>query len=73
MTKIVYCLLNRSYSLRKSTKEVMYSGNSLLRSPTGLGESDLNIEVCGWVICTVGYNLGLSQDDCNGGGFLLVR
>ena len=52
-----------------------YSGTSLLRSPTGLGKSDLNGEVTLllWVICTVEYNLGLSQGDCNGEVFLLVR
>ena len=54
---------------------VQYSGTSLLRSPTGLGKSDLNGEVTllQGVICTVEYNLGLSQGDCNGEVFLLVR
>ena len=53
----------------------MYSGTSLLRSPTGLGKSDLNGEVTllQGVICTVEYNLGLIQGDCNGEVFLLVR
>ena len=52
-----------------------YSGTSLLRSPTGLGKSDLNAEVTllQGVICTVEYNLGLSHGDCNGEVFLLVR
>ena len=52
-----------------------YSGTSLLRSPTGLGKSDLNVEVTllPGVICTVEYNLGLSQGDCNWEVFLLVR
>ena len=50
-------------------------GTSLLRSPTGLGKSDLNGEVTllQGVICTVEYNLGLSQGDCNWEVFLLVR
>ena len=41
---------------------MMYSGT------TGLGKSDLNGEVTllQGVICTVEYNLGLSQGDCNG-------
>ena len=45
----------------------MYSGTSLLRSPTGLGKSDLNGEVTllQGVICTVEYYLGLSKADCN--------
>ena len=53
----------------------MYSGTSLLRSPLGLGESDLNGEVTllQGVICTVEYNLGLSHGDCNVEVFLLVR
>ena len=52
-----------------------YSGTSLLRSPTGLGKSDLNGEVAllQGGICTVEYNLGLSQGDCNWEVFLLVR
>ena len=52
-----------------------YSGTSLIWSPTGLGKSDLNGEVTllQGVICTVEYNLGLSQGDCNGEVFLLVR
>ena len=43
--------------------------------PTGLGKSDLNGEVTllQGVICTVEYNLGLSQGDCNWEVFLLVR
>ena len=54
---------------------IKYSGTSLLRSPTGLGKSDLNAEVTllQGVICTVEYNLGLSHGDCNGEVFLLVR
>ena len=53
----------------------IYSETSLLRSPTGLGKSDLNGEVTllQGVICTVEYNLGLSQGDCNWEVFLLVR
>ena len=52
-----------------------YSGTSLLRSPTGLGKSDLYGEVTllQGVICTVEYNLGQSHGDCNGEVFLLVR
>ena len=52
-----------------------YSGTSLLRSPTGLGKSDLNGEVTllQGVICTMEYKLGLSQGDCNWEVFLLVR
>ena len=53
----------------------LYSGTSLLGSPMGLGKSDLNVEVTllQGVICTVEYNLGLSQGDCNWEVFLLVR
>ena len=53
----------------------LYSGTSLLRSPTGLGKSDLYGEVTllPEVICTVEYNLGLSQGDCNWEVFLQVR
>ena len=53
----------------------VYSGTSLLRSPTGLGKSDLNGEVTllQGVICTVEYNLGLSQGDCNWEVFVLER
>ena len=56
-------------------KKYIYSGTSLLRSPLGLGESDLNGEVTFLlrVICTVEYNLGLSHGDCNVEVFLLVR
>ena len=45
------------------------------RAIQGLGKSDLNGEVTllQGVICTVKYNLGLSQGDCNGEVFLLVR
>ena len=52
-----------------------YSGTSLLRSPTGLGKSDLNGEVTllEGVICTVEYKLGLSQGDCKWEVFLLER
>ena len=52
-----------------------YSGTSLLRSPTGLGKSDLNAEVAILQedICTVECNLGLSQGDGNWEVFLLVR
>ena len=53
----------------------VYSGTSLLRSPTGLDKSDLNGEVAKLqgVLCTVEYNLGLSQGDCNGEVFVLLR
>ena len=53
----------------------IYSGTSLLRSPTGLGKSDLigEVTLLQGVICTVEYNLGLSQSDCNWEVFLLVR
>ena len=44
-----------------------------LRSPTGLGKSDLNegdlneeVTLLQRVICTVEYNLGLINGDCNG-------
>ena len=52
-----------------------YSETSLLRSPTGLGKSDLNGEVTflQGVIFTVEYNLRLNHGDCNGEVFLLVR
>ena len=45
------------------------------RSPTALGIGDLNGEVTllQVVTCTVEYNLGLSQGDCNWEVFLLVR
>ena len=51
------------------------SGTSLLRSPTGLGKTDLNEDVTLFqrVICTVEYNLGLIHGDGNGEVFLLVR
>ena len=51
----------------------LYSGTSLLKSPTGLGKSDLNGEVTllQGVTCTVKYNLGLRHGDCNGEVFLL--
>ena len=63
---------------REKFKTIMfspYSGTSLLRSTTGLGKSDLNVEVTLFqgVICSVEYNLGLSQGDCNGEVVLLVR
>ena len=48
---------------------------SVLRSPMGLGKSDINGEatLLQGAICTVEYNLGLSHGDCNGEVFLLVR
>ena len=48
--------------------------NLILWSPTGLGESDLNgeVTVLQGVICTVEYNLGLNQGDCNWEVFLLL-
>ena len=51
-----------------------YNGTSLLRSPTGLGKSDLNGEVIvlRGLICTVEYNLGLSKGDRNGELTLLM-
>ena len=60
---------------KKKFSESLYSGTSLLRSPTELGKSDLNGEVTllRGVICTVEYNLGLRQGDCNWEVFLLVR
>ena len=53
----------------------MYSGTSLLRSSTGLVKRDLNGEVTllQGVICTVEYNFGLNQGDCNLEVFLLVK
>ena len=53
----------------------LYSGTSLLRSPTGLGKSDHNGEVTllQGVICTGEYNLELSQGYCIEEVFLLVR
>ena len=52
-----------------------YSGTSLIRSPMGLGKSDLNGEVTllQGVICPVEYNLGLSKGDRNGEVTVLVR
>ena len=52
-----------------------YSGTSLLRSPSGLGKSDLNgkVTLLQGVISTVEYNLGLSPGGCNWEVFLLVR
>ena len=54
---------------------MQYSGTSQLRSPTGLGKSDLNGEMTllQGVICTVECNLGLNHGDCNGEVFLLLR
>ena len=51
------------------------SGTSLLRSPTGLDESDLNgeVTVLQGVLCTVEYNLGMSKGDRNEEVTLLVR
>ena len=59
---------------RATTCSYMYSGTSLLRSPTGLGKSDLNggVTLLQGVICTVEYNLGMSQGDCNWEVFLLL-
>ena len=48
----------------------MYSGTSLIRSPMGLGKSDLNGEV---TVLHVQYNMGLSKGDPNGEVALLVR
>ena len=47
----------------KFMNDSLYSGTSLLRSPTGLGKIDLNVEVTllQGVICNVEYNLGLSD------------
>ena len=73
------CFASSTDSLRSELKVYLYifiySGTSLLRSPTGLGKSDLNEEVTllQGVICTVEYNLGLSHGDCNVEVFLLVR
>ena len=54
---------------------VSYSGTSLLRSPTDLVKSNLNGEVTllQGIICTVEYNLGLSQGDGKWAVFLLVK
>ena len=73
MYHVVLCLI--WYDITVHMLKTMYSGTSLLRSPTGLGKSDLNAEVTllQGVICTVEYNLGLSHGDCNGEVFLLVR
>ena len=49
----------------------MCSGTSLIRSPTRLGKSEVTL--LQGVICTVEYNLGLRQGDCNGEVVLLVR
>ena len=51
-----------------------YSGTSLLGSPTGCA-SDLNgeVTVLQGVLCTLEYNLGLSQGDRNVEVILLVR
>ena len=68
-------MLNDSLVNDKLASNDVYSGTSLLRSRTGLGKSDLNGEVTilQGVICTVEYNLGLSQGGCNWEVFLLVR
>ena len=54
---------------------LIYSGPSLLRLPTGLAKRDLNGEVTllQGVICSVEHNLGLIQGVCNWEVFLLVR
>ena len=74
---MLYIIYNANETIPpiKSSSHSAYSGTSLLRSPTGLGKSDLNAEVTllQGVICTVEYNLGLSHGDCNGEVFLLVR
>ena len=48
-------------------RRCVYSGSSLLRSPTVLAKSDPNGEVTllQGVICTLEYNLGQSHGDCN--------
>ena len=53
----------------------MYSGTSLIRSPTGLGKSDINGEVTllQGAKLHMAYNLWLSQGDHNGEVTLLVR
>ena len=60
--------MDSKISNKKKIRLTKYSGTSLLRSPTGLDKSDLNGEVTllQGVICTVEYNLGLTQGDCNG-------
>ena len=74
MKRIVSQLKNLCLSLYVLCTDV-YSRTSLLRSPMGLGKRDLTgeVTVLQGVICTVEYNLGLSQGDCNGEVFLLVR
>ena len=59
---------------RKSISK-MYSETSLLRSPMGLGKSDLNgeVTVLEGVLCTVEYNLRLNKSDRNGEVAILVR
>ena len=57
---------------------VIYSGPSLLRSPTGLGKSDLNGEetlLQGSVVLffALEYSLGLSKGDRNAGLTILLR
>ena len=67
--------LGMSASITRVLDRERYSGTSLFRSPTGLGKSDLNGEVTivQGGICTVEYNFGLSQGDCTGEVFLLLR
>ena len=71
----VYVLLRCNAFFQRVYILCVYSGTSLLRSTTGLGKIDFNGEVTllQGVICTVEYNLGLSQGDCNWEVFLLVR
>ena len=61
----VRCDTWNSTELKGKGSFFLYSGTSLLKSRTGLGNSDLNGEVTllQGVICTVEYDLGLSQGD----------
>ena len=70
-----YCKELRTYLPIRAAYCNKYSGTSLLRSPTGLGKSDLNGEVTllQGAICTVEIKFGLNQGDCNLEVFLLVR
>ena len=60
------------YSVHTNHVTILYSGTSLLTSPTGLDKSDHNGEVnlLQGVICTVEYNFGLIQGSGRG---LVIR
>ena len=63
-------ILDNVHSTTKKC-EFIYSGNSLLRSPKGLGKIDLNTEVTVlpkltlYSFFTMGNHLGLSKSDRN--------